>query len=94
MLHSIRMGQLSMDEIARAVRQALAEDIGSGDVTTLATVPEVAQGRAVMKAREALVPAGLMISEVAFRELSPGLKITHLTKDGEPVSAGTGTDAN
>jgi len=82
------MGQPGMDEIARAVRQALAEDIGSGDVTTLSTVPEAAQARAVMKAREALVPAGLMISQAAFRELSPTLKITHLVKDGQPVKAG------
>jgi nicotinate-nucleotide pyrophosphorylase (carboxylating) len=82
------MDQLAIAEITRAVRLALAEDIGSGDVTTLATVPETAQAVAVMKAREALVPAGLAVSEAAFRELSPVLKITHLAKDGQPVKAG------
>ena len=36
------MEPISRDEIERAVRAALAEDVGSGDVTTLATVPESA----------------------------------------------------
>jgi nicotinate-nucleotide pyrophosphorylase (carboxylating) len=82
------MGQLATAEISRAVRLALSEDIGTGDVTTLATVPETARAAAVMKAREALVPAGLGISEATFRELSPIVKITHLVKDGQPVKAG------
>ena len=82
------MGQLTAAEITRAVRLALSEDIGDGDVTTLATVPETALITSVMRAREALVPAGLAISEAAFRELSPNVKITHLVPDGQPVKAG------
>src|SRR5581483_11320832 len=58
-VHSKLMGPLTNEEIRRAVQLALAEDIGSGDVTTLATVQENATVRAVMKARESLVPAGL-----------------------------------
>ena len=42
-------------KFGRAVREALAEDIGSGDVTTLATVPEQAVVTALMVARELLV---------------------------------------
>ena len=42
--------ELSAAEIRRAVKLALAEDIGSGDATTLATVPEAATARAVMRA--------------------------------------------
>ena len=57
--------------------------------TTLSTVPETGtSSAAVMRAREALVPAGLAISEAAFRELSPAIVITHLVKDGQPVKAG------
>jgi len=63
--------ELSAVEIRRAVRAALAEDIGSGDVTTLATVPESATARAVMQAREPLVVAGLAFAEAAFREVLP-----------------------
>jgi nicotinate-nucleotide pyrophosphorylase (carboxylating) len=59
--------ELSAAEIRRAVQAALAEDIGSGDATTLATVPETATARAVMRAREPLVVAGLDFAEAAFR---------------------------
>jgi nicotinate-nucleotide pyrophosphorylase (carboxylating) len=55
----------------QAVQAALAEDIGSGDVTTLATVPETATAQAVMQAREPLVVAGLDFAETAFREVLP-----------------------
>ncbi|MDB6022557.1 MAG: Nicotinate-nucleotide pyrophosphorylase [Pedosphaera sp.] len=82
------MGPLNNEEIRRAVQSALAEDIGSGDATTLATVPESAVAKAAMKAREALVPAGLAFAEMAFRELSPAIKIAHLATDGQPVKAG------
>ena len=65
------MASLSIEEIHRAVRQALEEDIGPGDATTLATISEEAASVAVMVAREPLVVAGLSFAEAAFRALSP-----------------------
>ena len=62
--------ELSAAEIRQAVKLALAEDIGSGDATTLATVPETATAKAVLRAREPLVVAGLAFAEAAFTELS------------------------
>ena len=80
--------ELSAAEIRQAVQAALAEDIGSGDATTLATVPETATARAVMRAREPLVVAGLDFAEAAFRELSAAIKIERLAKDGQRVNGG------
>ncbi len=82
------MGSLTNEEIRRAVQLALAEDIGSGDVTTLATVPETASAHAVMKAREPLVIAGLAFAETAFLELSSAIKIERVAVDGQPRKAG------
>lgn len=82
------MDSLTHEEIRRAVQAALAEDIGSGDVTTLATVPETALARGAMKAREQLVVAGLAFAEAAFHELSPEVKIERVTVDGQAVKAG------
>ncbi len=76
------MDSLSPDEIQRAVRAALAEDIGSGDVTTLATVSETARARAAMVARQALVAAGLDFAATALRELEPDSQIERLVADG------------
>ena len=67
---------------------ALAEDIGSGDVTTLAAVPETAQAKAVARAREPLVVAGLALAEAAFRELSTAVQVTRAVEDGHRVAEG------
>jgi len=77
--------ELSAAEIRDAVKLALAEDIGGGDATTLATVPETATARAVMRAHEPLVVAGLAFAEAAFAELSPATKIERRTEDGQRV---------
>jgi len=80
--------KLSATEIRAAVRLALAEDIGSGDATTLATVPANATAKAFMRAREPLVVAGIGFAETAFRELSPKIKIEKLSRDGQRIAAG------
>ena len=82
------MQGLSSEEIGRAVRLALAEDLGDGDVTSLATVPEEAVGRAVMRAREPLVVAGLALAEAAFRELASEMRCEAASRDGAAVAAG------
>ncbi len=79
---------LSQTEIRRAVRAALAEDLGSGDVTTLATVPATATARGVMRARQPLVLAGLAFAAAAFRELAPRSQIEWFTRDGQRMRAG------
>jgi len=84
------MHRLRAQEILAAVRSALAEDIGSGDVTTLATVPANAQIVAAMRAREPLVVAGLNFAQAAFRLLSSSIKIKRLARDGQRVKAGAG----
>ncbi|MBC8094922.1 MAG: carboxylating nicotinate-nucleotide diphosphorylase [Akkermansiaceae bacterium] len=78
----------SLEEIRRAVQLALAEDIGSGDVTTLATVPEAARIQAVMRAREPLVVAGLALAEAAFRELSTEVELEPCTRDSQRLKEG------
>ncbi len=74
--------ELSAAEIQHAVRAALAEDIGPGDVTTLATVPESATMSAEMVAREPLVLAGLAFATAAFRDLDRELVIAPHASDG------------
>jgi nicotinate-nucleotide pyrophosphorylase (carboxylating) len=79
---------LTAAEISHAVELALAEDIGSGDVTTLATVPDAAQASALMVSRESLVVAGLALAETAFQQLSPAVRIVRNSQDGQHVGAG------
>jgi nicotinate-nucleotide pyrophosphorylase (carboxylating) len=79
--------ELSAAEIRKAVQAALAEDIGAGDATTLATVPENLPARAILRAREPLVVAGLDFAEAAFRELSAAVRLKRLVPDGRRVQA-------
>jgi nicotinate-nucleotide pyrophosphorylase (carboxylating) len=80
--------KLAREEVRRAVRRALAEDIGGGDVTTLATVPVGARARAQLVAREPLVVAGLAFAEAAFRLMPGRLVCQRHARDGQGVGAG------
>jgi len=80
--------ELIPSEIRAAVKAALAEDIGGGDVTTLATVPKTQMFKTVMRARELLVVAGLDFARAAFLRLSSSVKIEYLVHDGTHVSGG------
>ncbi|MGB7077698.1 MAG: nicotinate-nucleotide diphosphorylase (carboxylating), partial [Xanthobacteraceae bacterium] len=77
-------------ELEAAVTRALEEDLGrAGDITSIATVPEDAPGRAMLNARQAGVIAGLPLAAAAFRRLSPGIEISAQARDGAAIQAGT-----
>jgi nicotinate-nucleotide pyrophosphorylase (carboxylating) len=80
---------LSPMAVESAVRQALDEDLGrAGDITSIATIPEAAQTRAILVAREAGVIAGLPLAVETFRRLSPEIRIETNARDGIEVAAG------
>jgi nicotinate-nucleotide pyrophosphorylase (carboxylating) len=86
--HLGRMKALPTEEVQRAVRLALAEDIGKGDVTTLALVSKTAKARAAMVAHERIVVAGLSVAEAVFRELTPKVQIGRCVEEGARVELG------
>jgi nicotinate-nucleotide pyrophosphorylase (carboxylating) len=80
---------LSPLEIEAAVMPALNEDLGrAGDITSIATVPEDTNGRAVVVARKPGVIAGLPLVEVCFRRLSGDIEIVSSARDGDAFAAG------
>jgi nicotinate-nucleotide pyrophosphorylase (carboxylating) len=74
--------------VERLVAEALAEDLGTGDVTTAATVPEDARARGVLLAKQDLVVAGLDVALAAFRQLDRAVAWQPESTDGERVRAG------
>ncbi len=81
---------LSPLEIEAAVTRTLDEDLGrAGDITSIATVPEDAGGRAVVAARQKGVIAGLPLVAAAFRRLSPEIEITPHARDGAAIEPRT-----
>jgi nicotinate-nucleotide pyrophosphorylase (carboxylating) len=68
---------------------ALAEDIGSGDVTSLATVPASAQAIGTMLAKAPGVISGLDVAGDVFRRVDPTVTFTPLVANGDRVAAMT-----
>lgn len=71
------------------IQQVLAEDIGSGDITTDALVPEGERGKAEVTARQRLVTAGLPLAKMVFGELDPALAVEIAAGEGVTVETGT-----
>lgn len=80
---------LDKAEIERVVAMALTEDIGEGDLTSRATIPEDLSLTATMNAREPMVLAGLPLAIAAFHACDPDCKVECLAKDGDRLDEGT-----
>lgn len=77
-----------MFEIDRIIQTALQEDIGLGDVTTLATVAPGTPGRAQLVAKEDFVLAGLDVAARVFRLVGDGVAFEKIVEDGRAVDRG------
>jgi len=65
------------------IDRTLAEDLGSGDVTTAAVVPDGARARARIEQKAAGVIAGLEVARTVFGRVDPELQWEALTSEGE-----------
>ena len=74
--------------ISELVARALAEDVGEGDVTSTATVPEGAKARALIAQKAPGVVFGLDPAEETFRALDPDVSLARLTEEGMWREAG------
>ena len=69
-------------ELHALVRRALDEDVGAGDVTTLATVPEQARARALISQKAPGVIYGLHVAEATFESLDARVGAERLVEEG------------
>ncbi len=65
------------------IDRALAEDLGSGDLTTLAVVSDGSTARAVILQKEPGVPSGTEVGRAVFERVDPDLRWTANAADGE-----------
>ncbi len=70
------------------IRGWLAEDIGSGDITTEATIPRDASAKAVIHVKESGIVAGLPIAKLVFEMVDPTLVFMPKLEDGQRVQRG------
>lgn len=76
------MPELPAADIRRAVRLALEEDLGQGDVTTSALFPSAVPARARIVAQQPLVVAGMAAAVQTFLTVDASLTLAVLKKDG------------
>ncbi len=77
-----------MHGLDRILEAALAEDIHTGDITTLAVVPGKRSAGAILKAKESMVLAGLDVTARVFRLLDPTIRFTGRFPDGAHLQSG------
>lgn len=70
------------------IGQAIKEDIGEGDHSSLSTIPADLQGKARLKIKENGIIAGLELANDIFNKIDPQLKVVFLKEDGDQVSVG------
>ena len=85
------MSATASSELARIIRKtvedALAEDVGAGDLTA-SLLPEAATARAIVITREAMVLAGRPWVDEVYRQLDPATRIDWQVADGDRLDAG------
>lgn len=74
--------------IHQFIVNALAEDIGDGDHTSLSTIPVGTKGKAKLLIKDSGILAGVELAVEIFREIDPQLRVTVFIKDGAEVKYG------
>ena len=82
------MNNLNIQHIVPLIENALKEDIGTGDITTDALVPDTLVRTATMVAKANGIVAGMEVAEAVFRYLSPQIVWKPFVQDGDKIKKG------
>ncbi len=75
-------------EIDRIITTAIKEDVGDGDHSAMACIPQDARGKAKLLVKESGVLAGMEFARRVFEKTDPELKMQSLLKDGDAIRKG------
>ncbi|PQJ16949.1 carboxylating nicotinate-nucleotide diphosphorylase [Nonlabens tegetincola] len=76
------------DELTRIITNALREDVGDGDHSSLSCIPSTATGKARLLVKDNGVIAGLAFAKAVFQQVDPNLQVEFLMNDGDTVKYG------
>jgi nicotinate-nucleotide pyrophosphorylase (carboxylating) len=76
---------LDKELIHQFIVNALSEDVGDGDHTSLSTIEAGTQGKAKLIVKDTGILAGVELAAEIFREVDPNLKLTVFLNDGAEV---------
>ncbi|MGB5243977.1 MAG: carboxylating nicotinate-nucleotide diphosphorylase [Lutimonas sp.] len=75
-------------ELQIIIKNALREDVGDGDHSSLACIPKEAMGKAKLLVKESGIIAGIEFAKMIFDEVDQNLEVETLLKDGDKVEIG------
>jgi nicotinate-nucleotide pyrophosphorylase (carboxylating) len=75
-------------KIPELIKQALCEDIGSGDHSSLAAIPETAKGKMKLLVKEAGIIAGIEVAREVLQQVDPAISMHCFKKDGDEIAVG------
>ena len=75
-------------ELSLIIANAIREDVGPGDYSSLACIPATATGRAKLLVKDTGILAGVAFAQQVFAYVDPNLKIEVFIQDGTPVTHG------
>lgn len=75
--------------IEEQIKRWLHEDVGHGDITSLATVPSSHHSKGIIHAKQSGVLCGLPVAALVFHMVDPHIKFTPMADEGSEVSVGT-----
>ena len=76
------------NELQIIIQNALREDVGDGDHSSLACIPDSAQGKAKLLVKDTGIIAGVAFAKMIFKYVDPNLKLETYINDGEEVTNG------
>ena len=76
------------EQLQLLIKNALAEDIGDGDHSTLCCIQAGVQGKAVLKVKENGILAGVAVAQAIFNYLQPNAVFNAYKNDGDPMQYG------
>lgn len=79
---------MTNEQLTTFIDNAFAEDIGDGDHSSLACIPENATGKVQLIVKEEGIIAGIDVALAIFQHLDPDVKIERFLKDGMVIKPG------
>ncbi|WP_281228831.1 carboxylating nicotinate-nucleotide diphosphorylase [Flavobacterium aquiphilum] len=76
------------NELKNLIVNSIREDVGSGDYSSLACIPESAQGKAKLLVKEDGIIAGVALAKMIFEYVDANMQIETFIEDGTPVKKG------
>ncbi len=89
MLQGLNFASMKYERaLQEIIKNAIAEDTGSGDHSTLSLIDPGTEGKAVLKIKQDGILAGLAAAESIFRYVQPDVVFTSFKKDGDEMAYG------